>query len=317
MKAGLAAAVALATGCALAGPALAAPKLIIRHAAMNIVVQPEDRTDIEVDVYRPNARLPLRVGREGADTVIDGDLPSFFTNCHGGGSGLHAYVLGRGDFSISQMPQVLVRVPVDAVVESSGIVHGAVARSQSLTLGVSGCGDWTVANVAGQLNAGLSGVGDLRAGSSKAAQVSLSGTGHLTIGDVQTQLVAHLSGSGSVTTRAAGAADIAISGSGGLTTGPVAGPLSVHVSGAGGLRTASVEGPVTVDISGVGSVKIAAGHAPSMSAAVSGTGAVDFRGVADTLDARVSGVGSVDVARVTGAVSQHVSGVGSVHVDGH
>ena len=315
MRAALALVVALAASGALAGPALAAPQLIIRHAAMNIVVQPEERNDIEVDVYRPNARLPLRVVQEGADTVIDGDLPSFFTSCHGRADGLHVSVLGRGDFSVSQMPQVLVRVPVDAVVESSGIVHGAVARSQSLTLGVSGCSDWTVANVAGQLNAALSGVGDLRAGNSKAAEVALSGVGHLSIGEVQTQLVAHLSGAGSLSVRGAGAADIAISGSGGLTTGPIAGPLSVHVSGAGGLRTASVEGPVTADISGVGSVKIAAGHAPSMNAAVSGTGAVDFRGVADTLDARVSGVGSVDVARVTGAVSQHVSGVGSVHVD--
>ncbi len=316
MRTALAFAAALTVGSALAGAAQAAPRLVIRDAAVNIVVEPENRSDIAVDVYRPNPKLPLEVRREGGgDTVIDGHLPRFWTTCHGEDDGLHVLVFGRGDYGLSQMPQVLVHVPLDAVIESGGIVHGAVARSHSLTLGASGCGDWTVGNVAGQLNTGLSGVGDVRTGSSRAAEVALSGTGHLSVGDVQTQLVAHLSGAGSLTTRSAGAADLSISGSGGLATGPIAGPLTVHISGAGSLKAASAGGPVTADVSGVGSVSIAGGHAPTFSAQVSGTGHVDFRGVADSLDASVSGVGSVSVARVTGAVSQHVSGIGSVHID--
>jgi hypothetical protein len=307
---------AFAAGAALAGPAQAAPRLVIRDAAVSIVVEPENRSDIAVDVYRPNPHLPLEVRREGGgDIVIDGHLPRFWTTCHGAGADLHVLVFGRGDYGLAQMPQVLVHAPLDTVIESGGTVHGAVARSRSLTLEASGCGDWTVANVAGQLNTGLSGVGDVRTGSSRAAEVALSGTGHLSVGDVQTQLVAHLSGAGSLTTRSAGAADLSISGSGGLSTGPIAGPLSVRISGAGSLKTASVSGPVVADVSGVGSVQIAGGHAPTLSAQVSGTGHVDFRGVADSLDAGVSGVGSVSVARVTGAVSQHVSGIGSVHID--
>jgi hypothetical protein len=306
---------ALSAGGALAGSALAAPKLVIRNAAMSVVVQPEDRSDIAVDVYRPNPRLPLQVLREGADVVIDGHLPPFFTSCHGSGEGLRVFVLWRGDYGVSQMPQVLVHVPLDAVIESGGIVHGAVARSRSLTLDAAGCGDWTVANVAGQLNTSLSGVGELRTGASKTADAELSGTGHMSIGQVQSHLVAHLSGAGSLAVRAAGDADLTISGSGGLTTGPIAGPLNVHLSGAGGLRTASVSGPVLADVSGVGNVEIAGGHATSLSAKVSGTGHVDFRGVADTLDADVSGVGGVEVTRVTGEVNQHVSGIGSVRVD--
>jgi hypothetical protein len=315
VRTALAFAAALAAGSALAGAAQATPRLVIRDAAISVVVEPEARSDIAVEVYRPNPRLPLVMLHEGADVVIEGHLPRFWTTCHGEGDGLHALVFGRGDFGLSQMPKVLVHVPLDAVIESGGIVHGAVARSGSLTLTASGCGDWTVGNVAGQLNTGLSGVGDVRTGSARAAEVALSGTGHLSVGDVQTQLVAHLSGAGTLTARSAGAADLSISGSGGLTTGPIAGPLSVRISGAGGLKTASAGGPVVADVSGVGSVVIAGGHAPSLSAQVSGTGHVDFRGVADTLDASVSGVGSVSVARVTGAVSQHVSGIGSVHID--
>lgn len=314
MRAALALAFALAAGCALAGPALAAPKLIIRHAAMNVVIEPEPRRDIAVDVYRPNARLPLRVTHRGADTVIDGDLPSFFTSCHGSGEGLRVFVLGRGDYSISQMPQVLVRTPLDAVVESGGIVHGAVARSRGLTLDSAGCGDWTVGNVAGHLNTAVAGVGGLRAGSAQAADVTLSGTGHVTVRQVQGQLVARLAGAGSVSVGAAGAADVTISGSGGLTAGPIAGPLTVRLSGAGGMKAASVSGPVSAIVSGVGNVQIAGGHAPSVDAMVSGAGNIRFEGVADSLVANVSGVGSVDVARVTGPVNQHVSGVGSVRV---
>ncbi len=305
---------ALGASCALAGPALAGPKLVIRHAAISVVVEPEDRSDIAVEVFRPNPRLPLQVLREGADVVIDGRLPQFLTGCHGSGEGLHAYVFGRGDFAVSQLPQVLVHVPLDAVIESGAIVHGAVARSRSLTLDAAGCGDWTVANVAGQLNTSMSGVGELRTGASKTAHVDLSGEGHLSVGQVQSHLVAHLSGAGSLAVRAAGDADLTVSGSGGLTTGPIAGPLTVHLSGAGGLKTASVSGPVVADVSGVGNVEIAGGYAPSLSAQVSGTGNVAFHGVAGALDADVSGVGSVQVARVTGQVNQHVSGIGSVHV---
>ena len=104
----------LAVACALAGPALAAtptaamgaPRLVIRDAAMNVVVEPEDRADIAVSVYRPNAQLPLEVRRDGADMVIDGHLSNWLTNCHGAGDGLHVYVFGRGDFGVAQMPQV-------------------------------------------------------------------------------------------------------------------------------------------------------------------------------------------------------------------
>jgi hypothetical protein len=305
---------ALGAGCALAPQALAAPRLVIRNAAVSIVVEPEARGDIAVNVYRPNPRLPLEVRREGADVVIDGHLPQFLTTCHGSGEGLRAFVFGRGDYAISQMPQVQVRVPADAVIESGGIVHGVVTRSDNLTLDAAGCGDWTVANVDGRLGASVSGVGDLRTGSAASADVTLSGTGHLSVGQVKTELVAHLSGAGSLAVRAAGGADLSISGSGGLSTGPIAGPLTARISGAGGLKTASVSGPVDARVSGVGNVEIAGGHVPSMSAEVSGTGHIAFGGVADTLDASVSGVGNVEVARVTGSVNQHVSGIGSVHV---
>lgn len=299
---------------ALATPALAEPTLVLRHAAMSIVVEPENRADIAVEVWRPNSRLPLEVRHVGNDVIVDGHLWGLLTNCHGSGANLHVLVLGRGDFSVEQMPQVLVHTPLNAVIESDAIARGFVTRSQSLTLTSAGCGDWTIANVAGQLNAQVSGVGDLRTGSAHGADLGVSGTGHLSIGQVQTQVVAHLSGAGALNIRQAGAADLTLSGTGSLATGPIAGGLTSRLSGAGGLKVASVGGPVSVSVSGVGGVDIEGGHATHLDANVSGVGQVRFGGVADTLDANVSGVGGVEVARVTGAVIKHVSGVGSVHV---
>jgi hypothetical protein len=310
----VAAGAAAALAAVSASAAMAAPTLIIRHAAMNLVIETEDRSDIAVEVYRPNGRLPLDVQKVGSDTVIDGHLISFLTSCHGSGEGLHVLVFGRGDYDVQHMPQVLVRTPRDVVVDSGGIVRAAITRAHSVTLGASGCGDWTVANVAGRLDAHLSGIGDLRAGSSGSASVGLSGAGHMQVGQVAAALSAHLSGAGGMTVRGAGSADLSVSGSGGMTTGPIAGGLTARLSGAGDLKVASVAGPVTADVSGVGNVDIQAGHASTVDAEVSGTGHIDFHGVAESLNASVSGVGSVDVDRVTGPVVQHVSGIGSIHV---
>jgi hypothetical protein len=312
----LGAVLATLAGVPLASPALAAPTLVIRHAAVRIVILPENRSDIAIDVYQPNSRLPLEVRREGDRAIIDGHLVDWLTSCHGSGDDLHALVLFNGDFPVAQMPQVQVRVPVDAVVESGGVVHGAVTRSRNLTLDHSGCGDWTVANVAGELRTSVSGVGDVRTGSAHAADVSLSGAAHLALGPVDTLLTARLSGAGSVSVRSAGAADVAMSGAGGVSTGPIAGALTSHLSGAGNLSVESVGGPVSVEVSGVGGVKIAGGHASSVDAQVSGAGHIDFDGVADSLTANVSGVGDINVARVTGPVDRHVSGVGNVRVGG-
>jgi hypothetical protein len=312
-RAAVTAAAALAAIWASSG-AIAAPTLIIRHAAMNLVVQTEDRSDIAVEVYRPNARLPLDVQKVGSDVVIDGHLISFLTSCHGSGEGLRVMVFGRGDYDVQHMPQVLVRTPRDVVVDSGGVVRAAITRSHSVILAASGCGDWTVANVEGRLDAHLSGVGDLRSGSSNSASLGMSGAGHMQVGLVATSLSAHLSGAGGMTVRGAGSADLAISGSGGMATGPIRGGLTARLSGAGDLKVASVAGPVSADVSGVGNIDIQAGQASSVDAEVSGTGHIDFHGVADSLNASVSGVGSVDVDRVTGPVVQHVSGIGSIHI---
>ena len=307
---------AIAAAALLCGPALAAPTVRIKNAAVRIVVLPENRSDIAIDVYGPNPRLPLTVTRTGDDLTIDGRLPSFLTSCHGSGDALRAFVFGRGDFPVSQFPRILVRTPMSVNVDAGGIVQGSVSRSQDLSIHHGGCGDWTVANVAGTLEARVSGVGNIRAGAAHSADLTLSGAGKLSAVSVAAQLSARLSGSGAIAVQGAGSADVTITGTGGVKTGPLAGGLTADISGAGGLDVASLDGPLSAEVSGVGNVDVPAGHATTMIAHVSGSGNVRFGGVADSLDAAVSGVGNVEVAKVTGAVNQHVSGIGSVHVGG-
>ncbi len=312
---------AIALGAALValacGPALSTPTVQIRNAAVRVVVIPENRGDIAVEIYGANPRLPLSISQFGGDVLIDGGLPEFLTSCHGLGEDLHAFVFGKGDFPVSQFPQVLIHTPMSVNVDARGIVRGWVSRSQDLSIHHGGCGEWAVGNVAGALDAQVSGVGTLRAGTAHSADLSLTGSGKLSAVSVDTQLNARISGSGEIAVQKAGSADITITGAGGIKTGPISGALSATISGEGGLEVASVDGPVNANVSGVGNVNIPAGHATILEAHVSGSGNVRFGGVADSLDADVSGVGNVDVARVTGAVDQHVSGIGSVHVGGH
>lgn len=299
-----------------ATPALAAPTLRIEHAAVNVVVTPEDRPDIRVSVYRPNARLPLTVTQAGDEVVIDGGLTGFLTSCHGSGDQLHAFVFGRGDFPLSELPQVRVYAPMNLAIESAGIVHGAVTHSQTLVIDQSACGDWVIGNVADKLVAHVSGVGSVHTGASQRADLELSGAGNLFVGPVAGTLAAGLSGTGQLTVRSSGPADLHISGAGRMTTGPITGPLIARLSGTGSLEVANLEGPLDADVSGVGAVKVNNGHAPAVTAQMSGAGRISFGGVADRLSADVSGVGVVEVARVTGPVDQHVSGIGSVKIGG-
>ncbi|MFI4936201.1 MAG: hypothetical protein ACHP7N_16425 [Caulobacterales bacterium] len=313
-------AVALLSGTAALGasaPALSAPNVLIRDAVAQVVVLPENRTDVSVEVYRPNPRLPLRISQFGDTVIIDGRLIPFFLSCHGEGAGLRAFVFGRGDIPVAEFPQVLIHTPMSAAVNAGGVVRGSVARSHDLTLDHAGCGDWTVGNVEGRLEAHVSGVGFIRAGSAGSAELAISGLGRVTTGPVTGDLAAHISGSGSIITQSAGSAELDITGSGNVKTGPLSAGVQAHISGAGGLDVASVNGPIEAHVSGVGNVNVGGGHATVLQAHVSGSGNVIFGGVADSVDAEVSGSGDVDVAKVTGQVNQHISGVGAVHIGGH
>lgn len=277
----LAAAATLSAGAVMAagaaGPALADPAVEIRDAVARVVVIPEARDDVKVEVLKARQALPLKVEQKGGRTVIDGGLKNRLRGCGRHDGQASATVAGVGEVGWNDMPQIVVRTPMAATVRAGGAVFGAVGRSRSLDLASGGCGDWTVANTEGMLRLSSAGSGKVRAGSAGQAVLRLAGSADMTVGEVGGQLGVDLAGSG-----------------------------DVHVR--------SAAGAVDVKIAGSGDVEIAWGRAGAVSVLIAGSGDLEFGGAAESLKARVLGSGDVHVDRVTGPVERSVMGSGQITV---
>lgn len=272
MAAGLS---AIGAGCVASGAQAASVE--IKDAVARVTIIPETRSDIKVEITRPNARLPLEVRTLGDQVTIDGDLDRKIRNCRGSGERYSVTVRGVGDVDWADMPQVVIRTPRDVRIEAGGAITGTVGRSEQLSLENSGCGDWTIANVAGAAKVSQAGSGDTRMGSAGALKVRIAGSGDISVADVRNGLDVSIAGSGSSTVR-------------------------------------SVNGPLEVSIAGSGDVIVSGGRVSEMKVSVAGSGNVDFRGSADTLRARIAGSGDVHATAVKGEVSKSVMGSGAVRI---
>ena len=270
---------AAAIGLGAAGAAAAAPPTVeIKHAVVRVIVTPEPRADIKVEIVRPNPRLPLKVWSFLGHTYVDGGLSDIrFRSCHGPVQQPSANVAGIGELTADQIPQVVIHTPMSVKVAASGAVWGQVGRSDQLDLANAGCGDWEAANVRGKL------------------KVSLAG-------------------SGAVRTGQAGSAELVSAGSGSIHTHEIAGAVSAMDVGSGDIEVGAVNGPFDVRVAGAGRVWAASGHASTMRASIAGAGDIVFDGVADSLKASIVGSGDVRVSRVIGAVDRAIIGSGAVRV---
>src|SRR5215472_6265653 len=107
-------ALAAVGGCALAGAAVAAPSVDINHAVARVIVSPEARGDIKVEIVKANPRLPLRVWSFFGQTHIDGGFAGARVHgCHGPVSSPTAMVAGIGEVSADAMPRILIHTPMD------------------------------------------------------------------------------------------------------------------------------------------------------------------------------------------------------------
>ncbi|MDP1737829.1 MAG: DUF2807 domain-containing protein [Caulobacter sp.] len=249
----------------------------IKDAVVRVVVIPEARSDIKVEVLTTNPGLPLEVRTEGDRTVIDGDLRfNAISNCRTINGVTTVTVKGKS-YGWDAIPQIVIRTPMDASVGAGGAVFGSVGRTNSLSLSNAGCGDWTVANVAGELNINQAGSGDTRAGA--AASVAIN-----------------------------------IAGSGDVTTTAISGPLAVNIAGSGDVEVGSVAGAMSVNIMGSGDVKVLGGDAGAVAVSIAGSGDVIIAAPADSVSAKIAGSGDVRVVRVSGSVTKKVAGSGEVIV---
>ena len=267
---------AAAAALGFAGAASADPSVKIKDAVARVVVIPEARGDVKVEFLTTNKSLPLEIRQNGANTVIDGGLRMNRINgCNTVMGKRVVHVRGVGDVKWEDIPQVVVRVPMDAEVSAAGAVFGNVGRSNHLELSNAGCGDWTVANVKGKFELNQAGSGDTKAGSAGSAEINIAGSG-----DVKTQ--------------------------------EIGGDLEVNIAGSGGVNTASVAGAIEANIAGSGDVTILGGRARSVDVNIMGSGDVDFGGVAEKVDVSVAGSGDVRIAKAEGPVSKSVAGSGDV-----
>jgi hypothetical protein len=268
----------------VAGRAAAAdPSIEFKNVSARVVIIPEDRSDVQVIFLKTNPRLPMKVDKGYGDTTIVEPLNWTnwlwrpHANCDSRDDNPTISIPGIGDVDYDDLPQITVRVPMDAHVKAGGAIYGVAGRSQSMRLVIAGCGDWTLANVQNDLFVDYAGAGQLHTGSA-----------------------------GSMTLRIAGAATV--------TTTEVRDGFGVSVAGVGNVHVKSASGPLGVHLAGGGDVRIDDGRATTMAVHIAGSGNVVFGGVADSLDADIAGSGDIRAAKVTGAVNKFIAGSGTIDV---
>lgn len=255
-----------------AGAAQAATSVEIRDAAARVVVIPEARSDVKVEVIRTNASLPLTVEDKGDRILVDGGLRRI-SGCTKQSGRVRVRIGGVGDVAYDDLPQIVVRTPMKTKVAAGGAVFGSVGRTDALELGNAGCGDWTLGNVRGDLQISQAGSGDVRSG---------------TAGD----LTVRLSGSGDITTQA------------------ISNGATIDVAGSGNIRVASITGPLRASIAGSGDARFG-GRATNAVVRIAGSGDVWLQQV-DGLNVRIAGSGDVHVAQLTGNLSKEIVGSGDI-----
>lgn len=259
------------------GVARAAASVQIRGAAVRVVVIPEARRTIGVEILHAARSLPLKVRRLGDRVTILGNVARRVHGCGLTGGRQTVHIGGHGDTPIEALPQIVLRTPMDVRISAGDAAFGSIGRSVALDLTNQGCGTWTVADVAGRMRVDQAGAGVTRTGTAQTA-------------------------------------DLSVAGSGTLKTQAIAGGVTAVSSGAGDIVVARIDGAVDVRVAGAGTIRIAGGRAPMFKASIAGSGDVAFAGDVRDLDAMIAGPGQVKVGRVTGVVTKRVFGTGRVTV---
>ncbi len=286
---------ATVTGLALTGLATAAQAsstdVEIRHAVARVSVIPEaGRTQIAVEVINGSTDLPHLTVGHGLDgrIIVDGRLEHRVRGCTGFGHSdtadvnpaspspnIKVRIRDHADVLLKDAPVVVVRTPMDVHVEAGDAVFGSVDRSASVHLGVSGCGDWTVANTQGDLHLAAAGSGDIHTGNGGDVKADIAGSGDIFLGAVRS--------------------------------------IKADIAGSGDVKAASANGSVEVSIAGSGDVTVLGGHVDRVKASIAGSGDVKVNAAVNEVDASIMGSGDVKV-KSAGQIHKSVMGSGSVIV---
>lgn len=275
------------------GPqAYQANEIDIRNAAARIVVTPEDRQDILLQISNsgrvPTPTITLRAGH----LIVDGRLRGRVGSCREG----EVSVGGYGEIATAELPQIQVRVPMHAIVSVGGANITEIGPSQSLNGDFAGCGQVTIADVSETLTLDVAGGPSVRAGAAADLDLDLAGGGDVTVGAISQH------------------AAVSIGGGGDIVLASLNGGFSSEIAGAGSVRVES--GAVTngaIEIAGAGHVHVAA-PMQQLSVEIAGAGDVDVPAVVGELDVEIAGSGNVRVQSVTGSVRREIMGAGNIEI---
>jgi hypothetical protein len=288
----------LAAGSAAAAP-YSADAVDVTAAALHLVVIPEDRTDVDVEV-KPGATIAAPdVRLERGRVVVDGQLRGRINGCRGGGADRLSDVTirGLGRVPVQSLPEVVVRVPRTVKLRASGAILARVGASAGGSMAFEGCGAATVADVSGALD------------------LSLVGSGDVDAADVKGPLTAALNGSGDIRIGAAGPARLKIQGSGDLTVARASGDLEARLAGSGDLSVGAVSARSgALSLSGSGDVVVAGGRIETLAMTLAGSGDMRFGGHAGVVSTALAGSGDISVRSADKIASRTKSGSGDIRI---
>jgi hypothetical protein len=269
-----------------------ASEISVRYAAANVVVTPEDRADIAVEIDNPGRTPMPEVRVEGGELIVDGRLRRRIGECNADGVELRGY----GSVSRAEMPRVQIRAPRALRIHVGGASNAEIGAAQSLDASFSGCGEATIGDVADTLALELAGSGSVRAGTARSLEAELAGSGEIETGAI------------------AEGAEVDVAGSGHVVIASLNGALSMDGAGSGNLDVRG--GAITtasVDLAGSGDVNLA-GPVERLEVSIVGSGDVEVDGAVGDINAEIAGSGGVSAGSVTGEVRKETWGSGDVHI---
>jgi hypothetical protein len=271
----------------------AGSSLRVRHTVARVVVTPEDRADIQIEITSPGGVPMPTVELDGDQVTINGHLRGRISNCRQDGT---ADLRGYDAITPDNLPIINIRAPRALVMERGGAGTTEIAAAESVNFDLMGCGSAIIADVAGELELDMAGSGTVTTGAARTLNLDMAGAGDVTIGAIGEY------------------AQIDMAGAGDVTLASLTGSLNADSSGAGNITIQGGAISVAeVDMAGAGDVNIAA-PVQTLNVSMVGAGDLDVANTVGDIDADIAGVGVVSARAVTGTITKDVMGPGDVRV---
>lgn len=278
------AAALLIVGLAAAAPAAAsAAELVVDGAMARVVVIPEARSDLLVDVVQArDPALTVQVQRSADRVRLASNLVA--RTCTGDSRGPEGWRRMRVRFTngrwanMADAPVITIRAPRDLVVSGRGPVSGEIGALRNLNIRYTGCGTWRAGDVAGRFEAAASDGAAIRARNI---------------------------GSGLLRAHSGGAVAIDTSRD-----------LDVRASDGGAVSVDTASGRTRVAANGGGAVSIRGGRARQLDIDADGGAAVSYGGHAGAVNASADGGAVVSIASADGPVNRSSGGGALLSIGG-